>query len=181
VRIEETRLCGCYRLLPNKSMDERGSFVKIFHEGEFKKLNLETQFREEYYSLSRKNVLRGLHFQAPPMHYVKLVTCLQGNVMDVVVDIRRNSPTYGMHEMFDLNSNRGDLIYIPPGFAHGFYVTSDFALMLYKVTAVYDPKCDTGILWNSAGIAWPCTSPLISKRDAGFVDFVNFCSPFVYE
>lgn len=181
MKFEETRLQGCYRIRPIKSIDERGSFIKIFHETEFKKQNLETQFREEYYSLSKKNVLRGLHFQMPPMQYVKLVACLQGSVMDVVLDIRRGSPTYGMQEIFDLNADRGELIYIPPGFAHGFYVTSEFALMLYKVSAVYDSKCDTGILWNSAGIEWPCTNPIISRRDSSFGSLADLDSPFDYE
>ena len=181
MHIEKTRLSGCYRIAPARSTDERGAFFKIYHELKFKEWGLETQFRETYYTASKQNVLRGLHFQVPPMQHVKLVACIAGSVVDVVLDIRRGSPTYGEHEMFEMDSERGDMIYVPRGFAHGFYVKSQSALMLYMVSEVHAPTCDAGILWNSARITWPCTSPIVSSRDSTFSAFTEFVTPFDYE
>jgi dTDP-4-dehydrorhamnose 3,5-epimerase len=114
------------------------------------------------------------------MQHAKLVICLDGSAADVVLDLRRGSPTYGKFEIFDLRSEQGQMIYIPAGFAHGFCVTSASALMLYKVTTVYDASCDKGILWSSAGIPWPSENPILSSRDSGFCAFEEFVSPFSY-
>jgi len=181
VIVKEALIPGCYELQPNAFKDERGHFVKTFHENVFKESGLETHFVEEYYSFSHKRVLRGLHFQLPLMDHVKLVYCVYGRVLDAVVDLRVGSPTYGNFETFELSAEQGNMIYIPKGLAHGFYVMSEVAIMMYKVTTVYSVEHDKGILWRSANIPWPDECPIISKRDSEFVALDNFQSPFIYK
>jgi len=170
----ELPLTGCFEIIPNLFRDERGSFVKTFHCEMFRGQGLETEWREEYYSLSRKGVLRGMHFQTPPHDHNKLVYCTAGSVLDVVVDLRRDSATFGRHAMIELNADSATMLYIPKGFAHGFYTLSDNAAMMYKVSSVYAPAHDVGILWNSLEIPWPETNPVLSARDAGFPPFSAF-------
>jgi len=179
--IRQTKIPGCFELLPKLFKDERGSFVKTFHENVFKENGLETHFSEEYYSFSHKRVLRGLHFQLPLMDHVKLVYCVYGRVLDAVVDLRVGSPAYGNFETFELSAEQANMVYIPKGLAHGFYVLSEGAIMMYKVTTVYSPEHDTGILWRSANIPWPDERPIISKRDSEFIALENFKSPFIYK
>lgn len=181
MRISRTEIAGCYELFPNVFKDERGVFVKTFHREVFKENGLDVDFAEEYYSISKKNVLRGLHFQFPPMEHTKMVYCTEGTVMDAVVDLRVGSPTYLRHLTFELSAEKANIIYIPPGLAHGFYVLSEYATVHYKVTSVYSPQHDSGILWSSAGIPWPGSSPLISKRDSEFLSLSEFTSPFRFK
>ncbi|WP_017294112.1 dTDP-4-dehydrorhamnose 3,5-epimerase [Geminocystis herdmanii] len=176
----ETKRPNCYQLQPKKFEDNRGSFVKTFHEEIFQDLGLDTNFAEEYYSFSYQNVVRGLHFQLPPHEHIKIVYCVQGAVKDVVVDLRVNSPTYGQFEIFDLSAEKANLIYIPSGLAHGFAVMSETAIMMYKVSTVYHPESDTGIRYDSLGIPWEIDKPIISQRDSSFIPFVEFQSPFIY-
>src|SRR5258708_6261439 len=112
--------------------------------------------------------------------FVKLVTCVAGQVMDVIVDIRRFSPQYGRHEMFDLSEENGHILYVPVGCAHGFLTLSDSATLFYDVSSVYAPECDRGIRWDSLGVAWPIKDAIISPRDAGFASFAEFDSPFEF-
>jgi dTDP-4-dehydrorhamnose 3,5-epimerase len=180
VQINTTQIPGCYQLTPTVFQDQRGRFVKTFHEQVFAEHHLQTNFAEEYYSVSHQGVLRGLHFQLPPQDHTKLVYCVQGQVTDVVVDLRVGSPTYLQAEVFDLSAEKANLIYVPPGLAHGFYVTSAIAIMIYKVTTTYAADYDTGIHWNSAGIAWTNPNPIVSQRDSEFPPLSAFQSPFVY-
>ncbi len=175
---KNTVISGCFEISPTVRKDPRGTFVKVFHAAEFKKLRLGTDFPEEYYSVSRKGVLRGLHFQVPPADLVKLVFCLGGEVLDAVLDLRKKSGTYGKHFTLKLGAKKGNMLYIPKGCAHGFYALSANAIMLYKTSAVYSFENDAGILWNSAGIKWPEGKPLISPRDAAFPELKDFKSPF---
>jgi dTDP-4-dehydrorhamnose 3,5-epimerase len=104
-----------------------------------------------------------------------------GEVLDIVVDLCLNSPTYGQFATFDVSAKKANIIYIPCGLAHGFYVKSDRGIMMYKVSTVYSPNEDTGILWNSLSIPWRCDNPIISQRDQSFISFSDFKSPFVYQ
>ncbi|MDY6786429.1 MAG: dTDP-4-dehydrorhamnose 3,5-epimerase [Cyanobacteriota bacterium] len=178
--IKETQIPGCYQIFPAIRRDTRGKFVKVFHQEMFERENLNFNLAEEYYSVSERNVLRGLHFQIPPRDHTKLVYCLVGEILDAVVDLRLNSPTYGKWQLFELSAERANILYLPPGLAHGFYVTSQQAIMVYNVSTVYAPECDSGILWNSVGIPWKCNEPIVSERDRQFVPFSEFKSPFVY-
>lgn len=180
MQILTTSLPGCYELLPDVLHDERGYFVKTFHKEVFADHGLTTQFAEEYYTYSTQRVLRGLHFQVPPMDHVKLVHCVEGAVLDAVVDLRIGSPTFGAYATFELNKQKANMIYLPAGMAHGFYVLTASAVLLYKVTTVYSSAHDSGILWSSAGIPWPDANPIISKRDSAFTMLIDFKSPFLY-
>ncbi len=171
-------LAGCFELQPKAFEDARGRFVKVFHEQEFTAEGLEHNFAEEYYSVSHKLVIRGMHFQLPPMDHVKMVYCVEGEVMDAVVDLRVDSPTYGQYALFDLSAAKANSIYIPKGMAHGFCVRSDRAVMVYKVSSVYSPEHDSGVLWNSIGIPWPLEQPCISDRDKSLPALSDFKSPF---
>mgnify|MGYP001497880593 FL=1 len=131
--VRNTPIPGCVELLPRKLYDERGYFVKTYHRNFFRALGLNTDWREEYFSVSRRGVLRGLHFQLPPHDHEKLVYCTSGEVFDVVVDLRTSSPTYGRHALFQLSDSTAAMVYIPKGCAHGFYAVSDTATMMYKI------------------------------------------------
>ncbi len=176
----QTTIPGCYEIIPRILRDERGVFVKVFQEEVFKEHGLTTDWREEYYSVSRRRVLRGLHFQLPPHDHDKLVYCTAGVVLDAAVDLRKGSPAYGSHVILELSAEKGNMLYIPRGLAHGFYVTSASATMMYKVSSVYAPEYDSGILWNSAGIPWPDVHINISERDWNFYPLDRFESPFTY-
>ena len=173
-----TDIPGCYELLPQKMADIRGSFVKTFQRSVFIQNGLETDWREEYHSLSHKGVLRGMHFQLPPYDHVKIVYCPMGEVFDVVLDLRMDSPAFGQHVHFRLSDEKANIIYIPKGCAHGFYTVSDQAVMMYKVSTEYVSEVDTGILWNSFGASWSDNSPIMSERDKSFIHFSQFNSPF---
>jgi len=173
---KNTAIEGCYELQPVVRKDTRGLFVKVLHEPEFKKLGLETRFKEEYYSVSKKGVLRGLHFQEPPFALVKLVFCVEGEVFDAVLDLRRRSKTYGKTFTVKLSSKKSNMLYIPKGCVHGFYTLSKQAVMFYKTSEVYSPEHDKGVLWSSAGIKWPSGKPLVSQRDKLFPVFSDYVS-----
>lgn len=176
--INESQIEGCYKITPKIIKDERGSFVKVFHSKAFLDAGLESSFVEEYYSKSKKGVIRGLHFQTPPEDHVKIVYCSEGSVFDVVVDLRIGSKTFGKFETFTLNSENANMVYIPKGIAHGFCSLSNSSTLIYKTSTVYSPSQDSGILWNSVGINWPVEEPILSRRDKEFVDFKSFKSPF---
>ena len=174
----ETTIKGCFELQPNIFKDDRGRLVKTFHKDSFLTLDLATDFTEEYYSISKKGVLRGLHFQVPPQDHIKCVTCLSGKIFDVVVDLRKESPSYKQYFSIELDAEKGNMLYIPKGLAHGFYVLSDDAIFLNRTTTVYDPSCDTGIKWDSCGIKWPVSNPILSEKDQQMTPFDKFKSPF---
>ncbi len=175
---KETTIPGCFELIPKVHSDERGFLVKSFHEREFHDMGLATDFKEEFYSISKKGVLRGLHFQHPPANHIKLVSCLRGHVLDAVLDLRTASGSYGRSILLDLSEDIERILYIPSGCAHGFYSLTNGSLMLYRTTTVHSPDLDAGILWNSAGIKWPDISPVLSPRDLSFPVFSGFKSPF---
>ncbi len=176
--LKEIKIPGCYEIAPKVIEDDRGIFIKTYHQEAFRTINLCTDWQEEYYSVSRHGVLRGLHFQTPPQDHNKLVYCSEGNIVDAVLDLRQGSPTFGRHFLVELCAEKRNMLYIPKGLAHGFYVTSDRATMHYKVSSLYAPKHDMGIRWDSAGISWPDRNPSISPRDLSFPLLKDFKSPF---
>ncbi len=180
MKIISTKISGCYEIFPVIHKDRRGVFVKTFHYPTFKEFGLNTIFKEEYYSTSYKNVIRGLHFQLPPHDHIKLVYCISGIVKDVVVDLRLDSPTYGKHLSINLSSEIGNMVYIPKGMAHGFCSLSRTSTLVYKASTIYRPDKDTGIKWDSAGIAWPNKDTIVSKRDKLFLTLEEFKTPFVF-
>jgi dTDP-4-dehydrorhamnose 3,5-epimerase len=178
MKLIPTPLEGCYQVRPFLAQDERGTFVKTFHAERFTALGLPTEWREEYYSSSRKGVIRGMHFQTPPHDHEKLVYCMQGQVLDVVVDLRKGSPTHGRHIAVELDAACGQGLMIPKGMAHGFLALTEDVLMAYKVTSVYAPENDAGIRWDSFGLDWGIDQPIVSARDRGHPAFADFDSPF---
>ena len=181
MKLKATAIPGCWEIIPQVYRDKRGTFVKTFHRDLAAMHGLVTDFAEEFYSWSNRGVLRGLHFQTPPADHTKVVTCLSGEVIDVVVDLRVGSPTFGCHTLFPLKATEATQLYIPRGLAHGFLATSDQALMYYQVTTVHSPSHDAGIRWDSAGIKWPLTQPIVSARDASFPSLAEFASPFRFD
>lgn len=171
---------GVYEIHPDHRKDSRGCFVKTFHKHLFAAHGLEVNWAEQYYSVSRKGVLRGLHFQLPPHDHAKMVYCVRGSVFDVVVDLRRGSPTYGKHVTFELSPDDANLVYIPHGCAHGFQVMSKEAILVYNVTTVYAAEHDAGIRWDSARVEWPLPNPILSPRDRSLPGLSEFKSPFVF-
>ncbi len=179
MQIIETSLAGCFEVRFQVMEDRRGTFVKTFHEQQFKEMGLETDWRESYYSVSRKDVIRGMHFQTPPHDHAKIVTSLVGDVLDVAVDLRKKSPTFGRCHSLVLSPEKGNAFYLPAGIGHGFLSLSDETVMLYNVSTVYAPESDTGVLWSSLPFDWPVENPVVSQRDQGFVPLSQFETPFL--
>ena len=178
MKLISTEFYGCYLIHPNILQDTRGSFIKTYNKAMFNEWGIESDFDEGYYTISNKNVIRGLHFQLPPKDHAKLVYCAKGKVMDVVVDLRVDSSTFGQHTIFYLSSENGKILYIPPGLAHGFCAMEDNTIMMYSVTTVYSTEHDYGIRWDSVGIQWPVCNPVLSTRDKALPSFADFSSPF---
>lgn len=166
MKILETELPGALIVEPDVFGDARGFFMELWNRERYTQAGLAANFVQDNLSLSRKGTLRGLHFQNPQPQG-KLVYVLEGEVFDVAVDIRVGSPTFGRWLGVTLSAENRRQFYVPPGFAHGFCVTSDTALFAYKCTDFYSPKTDAGILWNDPeiGIQWPVTEPLLSDKD----------------
>ncbi len=172
MHVQTTSLVGVLLLQPQVHRDERGFFLESFHQQAFlQATGIDAVFVQDNHSHSRRGVLRGLHYQLPPQTQGKLVRIVQGRVWDVVVDVRRSSPTFGRWQGFFLDAQQHQQLWIPPGFAHGFVVLSDSADCLYKTTAYYAPACDRGIAWNDPelGITWPEVPGgyLLSEKDLG--------------
>jgi len=147
--------------------DERGVFMETYKYSDFARAGIKEHFLQDNYSRSARNVLRGLHYQKNPKAQGKLVRCLKGRIFDVAVDIRRGSPTYGHWVGLELSGDNNLMLYIPPTFAHGFVVLSDFAEVMYKCTEEYSPEDDRGIIWNDPdiGITWPVEKPILTEKD----------------
>ena len=158
--------------------DERGLFVKTYNNLIFEKLGIDLEIKERYYSISNKNVIRGMHFQTPPEDHIKLVTVISGRILDVVLDLRQNSKTFGEFFSLEIDGTQGKTIYIPKGFAHGFKAMENNTIVEYNQTTGYAPENDAGIHFNSFGFDWQASNPILSARDLGFLNFYNFKSPF---
>ncbi len=178
MKFAETKIPGCFEITPFVHQDDRGCFVKIFNESVFQQHGLSFETKEEYFSISKKGVLRGMHFQMPPDHHAKLVYCIEGEVLDVLVDLRVDSPVYGKPVTFQLNSTRRNILLIPVGVAHGFYTVSDQATLIYKTSTIHAPQSDAGILWSSFPDLWPTNQPNLSDRDKKHPLLKDFQSPF---
>ncbi len=175
---QTTPLPGLVVYWPKLHSDDRGLFVKTFHAPSFAAAGLTFDTREEFYSLSRRGVLRGMHFQIPPHAHAKLVTCLRGRILDVVVDLRRGSPTYRQSWSMELGEESRPVLHVPVGLAHGFLALSEEALVHYRTSTEHNPEHDRGIRWDSFGFAWPEPQPLVSPRDAAFPALADFSTQF---
>jgi dTDP-4-dehydrorhamnose 3,5-epimerase len=178
MRVEPTSIPGVVTIHPIVRGDERGSFVKTFQRTQFAALGLETMFDEHFFSVSRKGVIRGMHFQEPPAAHAKVVFCVAGSVLDVVVDLRTSSPTYQQHTSIELDDEQWTMLHVPIGCAHGFATLSDHATMAYLTTTEHSPSVDAGIRWDSFGFDWPGGNPIVSERDRGLPTMQSYRSPF---
>ena len=165
---------------PQKFCDSRGHFLESYNTERYKTIIGAHDFVQDNLSLSDKNVIRGLHFQAPPYAQGKLVSVLKGAVVDVIVDIRSNSPTYGEHLAIELNDEDYKQMWIPPGFAHGFLSIKKNTLFSYKCSAPYATAFERTLLWNDPDLAidWKANSPIVSEKDTLGELFRTFKSPF---
>lgn len=166
MKVSETSLPGVLLVEPVAHGDHRGLFMETFHAGRYAAAGIRLPFVQDNMSRSVRGTLRGLHFQEPHAQG-KLVRVGRGEVFDVAVDVRRGSPTFGRWYGVLLSEDNHRQLWIPPGFAHGFCVTSDVAEFLYKCTDFYDPACERSLLWNdpAIGIEWPIADPILSPRD----------------
>lgn len=174
---------GLKLLRPRKFGDERGFFMELYNARDLLPTAIDPYFPQDNLAYSQQGVLRGLHFQAPPHAQAKLVGALRGTVRDVVVDLRRGSPTFGRHFSVDLDGDAPSLLYVPEGFAHGYAVHSPDALILYKVNRYYNKASEGGIHYGDPelGIDWGLEAPQISGKDAALPRLSALTSPFVYE
>jgi len=172
---------GLVLLEPRRFHDDRGYFFESFNEQKYSELlGEEVVFVQDNVSYSKQNVLRGLHFQLPPFAQGKLVSVLKGKVLDVAVDLRKNSSTYGQCQTVELSAENGLQFYIPQGFAHGFVSMDEGTLFSYKCTNYYAPTHEETLLWNDSklNIDWNCSKPIVSDKDKIGKLFDSFTSPF---
>ena len=162
--------------------DDRGFFMESFKESEFIKNGINTKFVQDNYSHSTKGILRGLHYQKDPKAQAKLVMAIKGEIFDVAVDIRKNSPTYGNWVGETLSEENNKSLYIPEGFAHGFCVLSDTADVFYKASQEYSPENEKGIIWNDSNlnIKWPIDNPILAEKDLALPTLENADNNFTY-
>ena len=167
MQITKTALPGVLLVEPRLFRDERGHFAELYRADQYREAGIDAAFVQDNVSGSKRGVLRGLHLQHPHGQG-KLVSVLAGRVFDVAVDVRRGAPTFGQHVGIELSAEDGRQLWIPPGFAHGFVVTSGEAVFLYKCTALYAPGSELSVRWDdpALGIEWPIAHPTLSPKDA---------------
>lgn len=180
MQISEARIKGLFIIQPKVFEDARGYFFESFSEKVFFEAGIKEHFVQDNQSLSGRGVLRGLHFQAPPFAQGKLVRVIKGAVLDVAVDIRKNSPTYGKHLAIELTEQNKTMFYIPPGFAHGFETLEPDTIFSYKCTNYYHKESEGTLLWNDPdiGIKWNSGQPVLSSKDLEGRRLSEFVSPF---
>ena len=181
MNISPTTIPGAYVIAAKPLFDERGVFVKVLHAETFAHANLQSDFAESYYSVSKRDVVRGMHFQSPPHAHVKLVYVSRGKIMDVILDIRKGSPTYGQHVVVELSEENRSMVYVPIGCAHGFRALEDDTCVTYLQTSSYAPTSDHGVRADSFGCSWGVTKPIQSQRDKEFPTLAELNTPFNYQ
>ncbi len=179
MQIDTTALQGVLVLTPRRFGDARGWFVETFNAGRMAEAGIDIGFVQDNHSFSTtKGTLRGLHYQKPPRAQDKLVRCSQGAILDVAVDARAGSATYGHWVGVELTAENGRQLLVPKGFLHGFVTLTDNTEVQYKCSDVYAPDCDGGVHWDSLGIDWGVTDPVLSDKDRVAPAFADWQSPF---
>jgi len=184
--VQDTGLPGLKVVAPPRHGDERGFFSEVYKRSALAAAGLAADWVQDNHSYSRgRHVVRGLHFQAPPAAQAKLVRVTRGAILDVAVDLRRGSPTFGRAHAVELSADNWQQLFVPVGFAHGFCTLTEESEVLYKVSAEYAPASEGGLLWNdpALGIAWPVdeASATLSARDRRWPPLRELASPFVYD
>ena len=177
----KTEIPGVIEIVPRNFPDERGSFFENYKRSDFFNNGITYEFLQDNTSFSQKNVVRGMHFQSPPHEQGKLVRVVVGSIMDVAIDRRAGSPTFGKWVSRELNSENMKMLWVPPGFAHGFFAVKE-SLVHYKVTKEYNKEAEGGIICSdpAIGIKWPSVQLSVSEKDKTWPGFRNFNSPFSY-
>lgn len=180
MEVIKTTIPDLYIVKPNVFEDHRGYFFESYNKENFLRNGIDQNFVQDNESKSAKGVLRGLHFQKPPFAQGKLVRVMRGSVLDVAVDIRKNSPTYGQWASVELTQDNKWMYWVPPGFAHGFVTLEDSTVFFYKCTNVYNKESEGSILWNDPDlkIDWQMENPILSDKDQTSPLFKDFVSPF---
>ncbi|PTQ99307.1 dTDP-4-dehydrorhamnose 3,5-epimerase [Mucilaginibacter yixingensis] len=182
MKVTTTKIDGLLILEPRIFPDDRGYFYESFNKQKYADAGIDYDFVQDNQSFSQKGTLRGLHGQADPFAQGKLVRVLQGRVLDVAVDIRKNSPTYGEHVSVELSGDNHVQFWVPPGFLHGFVTLEDNTIFTYKVTNYYDKASEIGVIWNdpTLAIGWgvDVKDVLLSPKDELLPSFKDFVSPF---
>jgi len=180
MKLIETGISDLVVLQPNVWKDDRGYFFESYNDQTFSSLGLHLNFKQDNQSFSQKGIIRGLHFQTGAYAQGKLVRVIQGSVYDVAVDLRKDSPTFGKHFGIVLSENNFTMLYVPPGFAHGFSVLENNTIFFYKCTEVYNKESEGGIIWNDPDleIDWKVDHPILSHKDQLLPSLKQFISPF---
>ena len=177
MEIKERKLEGVFEITLNPNKDDRGFFMRTFDDAIFRENGINRKWVQENHSRSEiKGIIRGLHFQLPPYSETKLVRCIRGSVLDVYVDLREGSNTFGKWDSIELSEENKKIIFIPRGFAHGFCTLTDISEVLYKVDNFYTPSSELGLLWNDndINIKWPVKSPILSDKDSKNLSLKEF-------
>ena len=184
MKITETILPGVLIFEPRIFADDRGYFFESFNKQHFLNAGIDVDFVQDNQSLSQKGTVRGMHAQKAPFEQGKLVRVITGAVMDVVIDARKGSPTYGRHVTVELSADNKLQLWVPPGFLHGFITLQDDTIFTYKVTNYYDKDSETGVIWNDPELAigWGVSEKdaILSPKDQLLPDFKSFESPFTF-
>ncbi len=177
----KTTLKDAYLIKPQVFGDNRGFFLESYSKKKFEKEGIGAEFVQDNHSKSeKKGTLRGLHFQLPPYTQAKLIRVVKGKILDVIVDLRRDSETFGQWEGFELSSQNFQMLFVPQGFAHGFITLENDTEVLYKADNFYEPESEGGIAWNDPDlkINWPLKNPILSERDTKWPNLKNLDNPF---
>ena len=181
MQLKPLKLEGAYEIKLKRTVDERGFFMRFYDRQIFAENNLQTVWEQESVSFNRaKNTVRGLHFQNPPLVEAKIVRVVSGAILDVFVDLRKNSATYGKWHSIELSAENDTAVYIPKGFAHGFRTLAENTMIEYKIDVPFQADLASGIRWNdeTLKINWNVENPVISERDLNLPLFSHFVSPF---
>ncbi|MGM0613127.1 MAG: dTDP-4-dehydrorhamnose 3,5-epimerase [Bacteroidota bacterium] len=183
MKIHKTDIPDLFIVEPVVFKDERGYFFEAHNQKKLREAGLDLTFVQDNESKSQKGVLRGLHFQKPPFAQGKLVRVIKGRVLDVAVDIRKGSPTFGKYHAVEISEENKRMFWIPPGFAHGFATLEDETIFFYKCTDYYNKESEGSILWNDPdlNIDWQLENPVLSEKDQSSPRFADFDSPFKYQ
>lgn len=174
----DTPFKGLYVIESKIFEDSRGILNKYYQKSVFEKMEIDIDFHEILYTISYKDVIRGMHFQTPPTAHAKLVRSMKGAILDVVLDIRKDSATYGKSYSIILSEENKKALYIPIGFAHGYKVLENNSVTLYHTTSEFSPNDDGAVHWDSFGFDWGIDNPIISEKDKNAISFEGYTSPF---
>jgi dTDP-4-dehydrorhamnose 3,5-epimerase len=177
MKLTELSIPGVYEIDLFHAEDERGDFVKTFQSEEFRAYGLVAEFHESFYSNNKQNVIRGMHFQHPPHDHAKLVYATNGIILDVILDLRKSSESYGQFTSVEISGENHKAVYMPAGVAHGFCCLTK-ATMVYHTSTIHNPASDDGVRWDSFGMNWPVHGAIISQRDQTFLQLHELKSPF---